>query len=156
MAKVSLSQNTFESLVKHLVEIEEKKKSLLEEFFPENPAERSEMELYIHNYIQQIDQLIKNTNKLQTTDNMIPFVTIGSEVELQDLSTQEVFKYHIVYPFSDNIKEEDVSFLSPVGKSLLLKKAGDIVEVTAPGGVFQYEIKSILLHINELQINAPI
>lgn len=145
MVKVLLSKTTFENLVKHLVEIEERKKKLLEEYYPEPSTERNEIELLIDNYIKHLDQLIRNTKKSQTTDSKVPFVTIGSEVEIQDLSDLEVFKYHIVSPSRGSIRERDVSYLSPVGKSLLLKKVGDEVEVIAPGGVFRYKIKSILL-----------
>ncbi len=145
MVKVKLSKTTFENLVKHLVEIEEGKKKLLEEYYPEPSTERNEIEMLIENYIKHVDQLIRNTNKSQTTDNKVPFVTIGSEVEIQDLSDQEVYAYHIVSPFRSSVTEGDISYLSPVGKSLLLKKVGDEIEVKAPGGVFRYKIKSIQL-----------
>ncbi|MEW6624635.1 MAG: GreA/GreB family elongation factor [Bacillota bacterium] len=145
MAKVTLSKNIFENLVKHMVEIEEGKKKLLEEYYPETSTERNEIEKLIDNYIKHLDQLIRKTKKSQTTDSKIPFVTIGSEVEIQDLSNLEVFRYRIVSPFCVSMREGDVSCLSPVGKSLLLKKVDDEVEVTAPGGVFRYKIKSIQL-----------
>ncbi|MBS3947958.1 MAG: GreA/GreB family elongation factor [Dethiobacter sp.] len=145
MAKVTLSKATFENLVKHLVEIEDGKKKLLEEYYPEQSTERNEIEMLIDNYIKRLDQLIRNAKRSQTTDNKVPFVTIGSEVEIQDLSDLDVFKYRIVSPFRGSIREGDVSYLSPVGKSLLFKKVGDEVEVIAPGGVFLYKIKSILL-----------
>jgi len=145
LVKVTLSKATFENLVKHLVEIEEGKNKLLEQYFPEPSKERNEFEKFIEDYIQQIEQLIRNANKSQTVDNKIPFVTIGSEVEVQDLSEQEVYKFRIVSPSYGSVREGDVSCLSPVGKSLLLKKVGDEVEVNAPGGVYRYKIKSIRL-----------
>ncbi|WP_201764449.1 GreA/GreB family elongation factor [Thermacetogenium phaeum] len=37
----------------------------------------------------------------------------------------------------------DISYLSPVGKSLLMRKPGEKVMVKAPGGTFCYKIKSI-------------
>ncbi|MGI9953240.1 GreA/GreB family elongation factor [Moorellaceae bacterium AZ2] len=147
MAKVTLSPTTFENLVKHLIEVEEGKSKLIEQYFPKPSKERNEFEKLIEDYIKQIEQLIRNVNKSQSAGDKVPFVTIGSEVEVQDLSDQEqrIFKYHIVSPFYDNVNEGTVSYLSPVGKSLLLKKVGDEVEVKAPGGVFRYRIKSIRL-----------
>ncbi|QGP92215.1 Transcription elongation factor GreA [Neomoorella glycerini] len=145
MAKVTLSKATFENLVKHLVEVEEGKNKLVEQYFPEPSKERNEFVKLIEDYIKQIDQLIRNVNKSQTAGGQVPFVTIGSEVEVQDLDTQEVLKFCIVNPFHNSIGERDVSYISPVGKSLLLKKVGDEVEVNAPGGVFRYKIKSIQL-----------
>lgn len=145
MAKFSLSKAALESLIKHLVEIEEGKDKLLEQYFSELSQERSEFSDFIENYISHIDRLIKGAANSQAADNKIPFVTIGSEVELQDLANQEVFKYHIVSPLNGSVKAGDVSFLSPVGKSLLLKKAGDTIEVKAPGGIFRYKILSVML-----------
>ena len=146
LAKVKLSKTTFENLVKHLVEIEEGKKKLLEEYYPEQSTERNEIEMLVEDYIKRVEQLIINAIKSQTTDNKIPFVTIGSEVEIQDLFDQEIFKYRIVSPFRSSVSAGDISYLSPVGKALLLKKVGDEIEVKAPGGLFCYKIKSIQLH----------
>ncbi|WP_338818854.1 Transcription elongation factor GreA [Moorella thermoacetica] len=145
MAKVTLSQATFENLVKHLVEVEEGKSKLVEQYFPEPSKERDDFVKLIEDYIKQIDQLIRSVNKSQTAGGQVPFVTIGSEVEVQELDTQEVFTFRIVHPFHDSLMERGVSYISPVGKSLLLKKVGDEVEVNAPGGVFRYKIKSIQL-----------
>lgn len=149
VAEVGLSQTTFENLVKHLVEIEEGKDKLLQEFFPKPSIERYEIKTLIENYIEHIDQLIKNANKFQTTDSEVPFVTINSEVELQDLyDHEEVFTYRVISPFRSNIIQGNISCLSPVGKALLLKKVGDVVEVKAPGGLFRFKIKSIRLGSN--------
>ncbi len=146
MAKALLSKTTFENLVKHLVDIEEGKNKLLEQYFSGLSKERHEFEKLFEDYIKHIGQLIENASVSQTEDSKVPFVTIGSEVEIQDLSCQEVFKYRIVHPLNDQIKGGDVSYLSPIGRSLLLKKLGDEVEVKAPGGVYNYRIKSIKLN----------
>lgn len=143
MAKITLSFNTFEKLVKQLVEMEEGKSKILDDYFPEPSTERTEMTAFIENYIEKVEQLIGNADKSETTDNDIPFVTIGSEVEIEDIIDKESFKYRIMSPFSGDINDGDISYLSPVGKSLLLKRIGDEIEVKAPGGVFQYIIKSI-------------
>lgn len=143
MAKITLSFNTFEKLVKQLVEMEEGKSKILDDYFSEPSTERTEMAAFIENYIEKVEQLIGNADKSETADNDIPFVTIGSEVEIEDIIDKESFKYRIMSPFSGDINDGDISYLSPVGKSLLLKGIGDEVEVKAPGGVFQYIIKSI-------------
>ncbi|MBE3585221.1 GreA/GreB family elongation factor [Desulfofundulus thermocisternus] len=147
MAKVTLSKAAFENLIKHLVEIEEGKNKLIDQYFPEPSKERNEFEKFIQNYIKQMGQLVRNIDvtTAQTVDNKLPFVTIGSEVEVQDLANQEIYKYRIVSSFHGGVGEGDISCLSPVGKSLLLKKVDDVVEVNAPGGVFRYKIKSIQL-----------
>ncbi|HOV79528.1 MAG TPA: GreA/GreB family elongation factor [Bacillota bacterium] len=143
MAKVALSQPVFEYLVKHLVEIEEGRNKLLDEFSQRPSKERKELENLLENYVKRIDELIRKVKKSPKAGNELPFVTMGCEVEIQNLSDREVHKYRIVTPFRGSVKEGDISYLSPVGKSLLLKKVGDEVEVKAPAGVFHYKIKSI-------------
>lgn len=145
MAKETLSKATFETLVKHLVEIEGGKNKLLEQYFPEPSKERNEFASFLDEYIERVDQLIKNASKSKNTGNRVPFVISGSEVEVQDLSDQKVFKYRIVIPIHGSVRGGDVSYLSPMGKSLMLRRVGDEVEVKAPGGVFRYQITSIQL-----------
>jgi len=145
MTNIVLSQPAFECLVKHLVEIEEGKNKLLDEFFPRPSKEREEFEILIENYIKQVDKLIRKAKKSPKAGDKLPFVTIGSEVEIQNLSNMETYKYRIIAPFRGSVKDRDISYLSPVGKSLLLRKVGDVIEVKAPGGIFRYKIKSIRL-----------
>lgn len=143
VAMTTLPKSTMEDFVNHLVEIEESRGKLFEEFFPEPSAERNEIESLIEKYISEVNEFIKGVSKNGVSDIDVPFVTVCSEVEIEDVSENETFKYRIVSPFRDSIKAGDISFLSPVGKALLLKRVGDEVEVKAPGGVFRYLIKSI-------------
>ncbi|MDP3045582.1 MAG: GreA/GreB family elongation factor [Eubacteriales bacterium] len=45
-------------------------------------------------------------------------------MEVQDLSDQKVFKYRIVIPIHGSVRGGDVSYLSPMGKSLMLRRVG--------------------------------
>lgn len=147
MAKnFEVSEDIFENLVKHLVEVEEQKGKLLDEYFPVPSKERDELKKLLDCYIKHIELFIKQARKLETECASLPFVIVGSEVEIQDLSTQEVHHFRLVAPFSMSIGGGDMSFISPVGKALLLKKVGDEVTVNAPAGVFLYKIKSIKWH----------
>ena len=145
MINFVLSQPAFECLVKHLVETEEGKNKLLDEIFPRPSKEREEFEILLKDYIKQVDDLIRKVKKSSKAGNKLPFVTIGSEVEIQNLSNNETYKYRIIAPFRGSVKDGNISYLSPVGKSLLLRKVGEEVEVEAPGGIFRYKIKSIRL-----------
>lgn len=157
MTKVPLSKTAFEHLVKQLVEIEEQKQNLLDEYFPANAAQRKAIELYINNYIVRIEQLLSNSEQLPVAANRVPFVLIGSEVTLQDmLSGENVFKYHLISPCSVHVKEGDVSFLSSLGQSLLLKKVGDTAPITTPQGIRQYQISSILLPVASEPVSKPV
>ncbi|NLZ39581.1 MAG: GreA/GreB family elongation factor [Firmicutes bacterium] len=146
--RVKLSRTCFDSLVKHLVDIEEKKNSIIDEYFPEPSKKRDELKKLFDTYIKQLEQLINSANRSEEAgkNNYLPFVTIGSEVEVQNLDNQEIYKYRLVSPFNNDTENDDaVSYLSPVGRALLLKKVNDVVAVKAPAGVFNYKIKSVRL-----------
>ncbi len=143
--KFSLSKATFEALVQHLTKIEDGKHELVEEYFPEPSKERLEFKKLLDKYIIQLRTLVGNHRISKTAGNSLPFVIIGSEAEVRDLDSQEIYRFRIVSPFRSSRGGGDVSYLSPAGKSLLLKKTGDKVAVEAPGGVFRYEVKSITL-----------
>lgn len=146
MVNITLSRAAFENVVRHLVEIEESKQALLDRFFFEPSKERTELEAFIGDYITKVDQLVKKAKVIDNGDNCLPFVTIGAEIEVLDLENRETFKFKLVNPQNNGVQGGDVSFISPVGRSLSLKKVGDEVTVSAPGGLFRYEIKSIILN----------
>lgn len=98
----------------------------------------------IEEYVSRVSQLAKNIKITETADNNLPFVLIGSEVDLQDLDYDETIKLRIVLPMQ-NKDGDDASCLSPIGISLLLKKVGEEVAVQTPGGVLRYRVNSVSL-----------
>lgn len=143
--KVELSRGTFEKLVAHLVNLEDGKNKLLEEYFQKPSSERNEISILLEKYIAKIDYLIRNNVVVvQVSENNFPFVAIYCEVMVQDQENGELQKLRVVPPFK-NDEANDVSFLSPAGRSLLLKNVSDKAVFKAPGGEFHYRIKSIRL-----------
>lgn len=132
-----------ENLTKHLVNVEEQKGEILTAFFPQPSLEREEFKILLDNYIKQVELHIRNISLQNFPET--PLVIMGSEVELQDLDSGETHKFKLASPFEDSPGKSDVSYLSPTGKVLMLKNIGDMVRVDAPGGIFQYRIKSIKL-----------
>ncbi|MDD3839503.1 MAG: GreA/GreB family elongation factor [Clostridia bacterium] len=127
----------------HLQNVKNQKDELIEEYFPEPSEQRHKFEVFISGYLRQLDSLAAEFSNSSEDQNICPFVIIGSEVEVEDLDTKESFTFTVVGPYKDNIQNGHVSYLSPVGRSLLFKKNGELVTVNAPGGVFNYTIKSI-------------
>lgn len=137
-----LSKPVFENLVAHLVNLEDEKDHLIEELFPEITKEREQFASFLEQYIARINHLIKNSVTSETAKGF-PFVTIGSKVKIKDLESGEEENLHLVSPLQITLEDNAISYLSPVGKALLFKKVGDLVEVTAPGGKFKYQIEAI-------------
>jgi transcription elongation factor GreA len=70
-------------------------------------------------------------------------VKFGATVQLQDEDSGEKKKYKIVGEDEADVRAGKVSITSPVARALIGKEKGDVVEVTAPGGVRAYEILKI-------------
>lgn len=71
------------------------------------------------------------------------YVGVGCKVVVRDLDDGVEDEYTIVGPAESNPSEGRISLESCVGGALIGHKVGEIVRVTPPGGVIQYEIVSI-------------
>ena len=70
-------------------------------------------------------------------------VTIGSIVTVNDMEFEEEVEYTIVGSAEADPYEGKISNESPVGKALLGRAKGEIVDVQVPDGVVKFEILEI-------------
>src|SRR5213595_611638 len=70
-------------------------------------------------------------------------VSIGTKVRLKDMDANETVEYHIVGSAEANPMEHKLSNESPVGKAIMGKKKGEVVEVSAPRGSLKFKILEI-------------
>jgi transcription elongation factor GreA len=70
-------------------------------------------------------------------------VIFGATVELEDQNDGKSLSYQIVGEDEADIKSARISITSPIARALVGKSAGDVVDVTAPGGTHSYEIVKV-------------
>ena len=70
-------------------------------------------------------------------------VVFGVTVELQRLDSAERVSYRIVGEDEARVRDDAISFVSPMARSLIGKYEGDEVKLSAPGGVRRFEILSV-------------
>ena len=70
-------------------------------------------------------------------------VTFGASVTLADEDKDAKVKYQIVGDLEADLQKGKISISSPIARALIGKRAGDAVEVTAPGGPRSYEILKV-------------
>ncbi len=70
-------------------------------------------------------------------------VVFGAVVELEDQDDGARKVYQIVGEDEADIRAGRISVSSPIGRALVGKSGGDVVEVAAPGGVRSYEIVAV-------------
>ena len=70
-------------------------------------------------------------------------VVFGVTVELQRLDGEERVRYQIVGEDEARVRDDAISFVSPMARSLIGKYEGDEVQLRAPGGERRFEILSV-------------
>ena len=91
--------------------------------------------------IQEIEDLIARANVIDVTNiNNDGKVIFGSTVYLQNLDTNEKIEYKLVGKDEADLKKKLIFFQSPIGKGLIGKNKNDLVEITTPSGIKNFEI----------------
>jgi len=98
---------------------------------------------FVEGRIATLENMLKNASVVDEADISTDKVGVGSVVKVKDYEFDEVVDFSIVGSAESNPAEFKISNESPVGKSLMGKKIGEIVEVPTPDGVFKYEILDI-------------
>ncbi len=89
--------------------------------------------------IDEIKELLKNVEVVDV-DKTADRIVFGAKVKLEDIEMKETMEYTIKGSSESNILENTISNESPLGKAIMDKKKGDIVDVDAPDGVIQYKV----------------
>ncbi|MBU3741054.1 MAG: transcription elongation factor GreA [Candidatus Kapabacteria bacterium] len=70
-------------------------------------------------------------------------VYILSKVRLLNKKSTKEVEYQLVSPEEADFEQNKLSVTSPLGKAMLGKVVGDVIETKVPAGVIQYEVLSI-------------
>lgn len=153
-AKYQLSREAYEKYLKELENLKTvKRKEVAEKIkvarsfgdlsenseYDEAKAEQAALE----ERIAYLEQLINNAKIIDKDEVSTDFVGIGTNVKIQNLDTGDIFEYSIVGSKEADPLNFKISDESPVGKALMGKKVGDVVEVSVPAGKFRYKILEI-------------
>ena len=93
--------------------------------------------------ILKLESMLKKARVIDEDDISTDVVSIGSTVAVKDIEFDEDVEYTIVGSAEADPYELKISNESPVGRALIGKKIGDIVEVQIPDGVTKYEVLEI-------------
>ena len=103
-----------------------------------------EQQSYNEGRIQEIENSIATANVIDVTKlNNNGKVIFGSTVSLQNLDTNEKIGYKIVGKDEADLKQKLIYFRSPIGKGLIGKNKGDLVKITTPNGIKNFEINEV-------------
>ena len=155
MNKEPITSNGLEKLKEELVLLKEKKRPEIVAAIAEarshgdlkeNAEYHAAKEEQSHNEgrINEINDIIARANvidvkKLSNEGKVI----FGSTVFLENLDNGEKINYQIVGKDEADLKQKLIFFQSPIGKGLIGKNKGDLVEIKTPAGIKNFEIKDV-------------
>jgi|TARA_Y100000389_G_scaffold36490_1_gene31048 transcription elongation factor GreA len=94
--------------------------------------------------ITEINDIIARANVIDVTKiNNDGKVIFGATVDLENLDTGEKITYKIVGKDEADLKKKLIFFQSPIGRGLIGKNKNDLVEITTPAGIKNFEIKDV-------------
>jgi transcription elongation factor GreA len=112
-------------------------------------AENSEYEdakneqAFIEGRILVLEKTLRNARVIDEPVAGGDVVALGTTIVLKDLEYGDQLEYEIVGTLEADPMHNRISNESPVGKAIMGKKVGAIVEVDAPDGTIKYEIIAI-------------
>ena len=112
----------------------------------ENEEYHAAKEQQSHNEgrIEEINDIIARANVIDVTKiSNEGKIIFGSTVFLENLDTQEKINYKIVGKDEADLKKKLIYFKSPIGKGLIGKSKGELVEILTPSGSKNFEIKDV-------------
>ncbi|GIO33960.1 MULTISPECIES: transcription elongation factor GreA [Paenibacillus] len=96
---------------------------------------------FMETRILMLEKMLTKARVVKSIDASV--VNVGSYVKLNDQEFKEIVEYRIVSPAEADVQNNKISYESPLGKELIGKAVGDVVSVSAPMGVIQYEVLEI-------------
>lgn len=93
--------------------------------------------------ILQLENMLKNAQVVDESEVPTDVVSVGSIVKVKDYEFDEEVEYTIVGSAEANPMEYKISNESPVGRGLVGRKKGEIVEISVPDGTNKFEILDI-------------
>jgi transcription elongation factor GreA len=102
-----------------------------------------ERQSFIEGRINELQNKLARANVIDPSKIKHDKVAFGARVTVLDLETDKEHVFTIVGTEEADATNGKISLSSPVGRALVGKKVGDMVEIKAPARTIEYEIMDI-------------
>lgn len=150
---VRLTRQGYAELEAELAALKGKRPQIIEEIsraaadkdFSENAPLDAAKEQYgqLEGRIRELEEALKLATIIDEKQSVTSKVGVGDSVILRDLATNEELRYMLVGPREVDPTRGKISNASPIGRAIVGRGEGEVVEVAAPAGKLRYEIKQI-------------
>ena len=93
--------------------------------------------------IEELEKLLKNAEVVVEEEIDVNKINIGCKVKLLDVEYDEEMEFYIVGSTEANSLQNKISNEAPVGRALIGKSVGDVVDVETQAGIIQYKVLEI-------------
>jgi len=130
---------------KRLQAIDEIRIAAADKDFRENaPLEAArEQRGQLEGRIKELEETMKSAIVIDEKQKVTLKASIGNRVVLRDLVSGEELCYMIVSPREVDPTTGKISNASPIGKAIIGRGQGEVVEVMTPAGKFRYQIEQV-------------
>lgn len=99
---------------------------------------------FIEGRIITLEKMLRNARIINNDEINTDVVNVGNTVIVEDLEFGDKMEYTIVGTAESDPLNNKISNESPVGKAIIGKAKGSVVDVNVPAGVIQYKIVDIM------------
>nr|WP_263327273.1 GreA/GreB family elongation factor [Neobacillus sp. Marseille-Q6967] len=151
MNRSAIQTNDF--FVQQLVYIEDHIKELTNLYISSTPIQER-LKHFFSLYSLEVEDLIK-VHQRKGSNSFFPKVLIGTKVTVMYDEDNETEDYIICFPEQSDPDSGFISFLSPVGRQLLLKQIGETLSLKIPTGELMMTIREISYagHLLDVKLN---
>ena len=93
--------------------------------------------------IEELEKLLKNAEVVVEEEIDVNKINVGCKVKLLDVEYDEEMEFYIVGSTEANSLQNKISNEAPVGRALIGKSVGDVVDVETQAGIIQYKVLEI-------------
>jgi len=93
--------------------------------------------------IAQMENNVAAARVIDTRNLDTSKVSVLSKVKITNMKTKKTVQYQLVSESEADLKLGKISVASPIGKGLLGKEKGEVVDVQAPAGIMSFRIEEI-------------
>ena len=93
--------------------------------------------------ISRVEEMLSRTQIIDSSELPTDKVYILSVVRLEDQKTKEIVEYRLVSAEEADFERNKIAVSSPLGKTLMGKKQGEMAELKVPAGTIKYKILEI-------------
>ncbi len=150
---IVLTDEGYNSLKNELEALKEKRPSIVEaiklaaadkDFKENSPLDAAKEELgHVDGRIRELEETLKVSTVNSNDSKSSHRVSLGKNIRLKDANSGEEFKCVIVNTREANPLNGKISDSSPIGKALMGRQKGEVVDINTPGGKMCYRIQAI-------------